>query len=141
MPVTPETYLDNAATARPWPEVVDAVARAMGDAFGNASSLHRRGLLAARAIAEAEEAVVALVGGGAWKVIFTSGGSEADALAVLGAAPRVERGPALPHDDVARDDVLPGELLDAEPLASGVAAVTGRTLTLLVCHGALLPKR
>lgn len=91
MSVTPETYLDNAATARPWPEVVEAVARAMGDGFGNASSLHRRGLAAARGVAEAAGAVAALVGGGDWKVIFTSGGSEADALAVLGAAPRGRR--------------------------------------------------
>ena len=91
MSVTPEIYLDNAATTRPWPEAVAAVASAMGDRFGNASSLHRRGLAAARAIAEAQDAVAALVGGGRWKVIFTSGGSEADALAVLGAVPRGKR--------------------------------------------------
>jgi cysteine desulfurase len=91
MSVTPEIYLDNASTTRPWPEVVEAVARAMGDGFGNASSLHRRGLAAARVIASAQEAVAALVGGGDWKVVFTSGGSEADALAVLGSAPRGKR--------------------------------------------------
>jgi len=84
MTVIPEIYLDNAATTRPWPEAVEAVVYAMGDAFGNASSLHRRGLAAARAIAKSQEAIAALVGGGNWKVIFTSGGSEADALAVLG---------------------------------------------------------
>jgi len=91
MTVIPEIYLDNAATTRPWPEAVEAVVYAMGDAFGNASSLHRRGLAAARAIAKSQEAIAALVGGGNWKVIFTSGGSEADALAVLGTVPKGKR--------------------------------------------------
>jgi cysteine desulfurase len=89
--VTSEIYLDNAATARPWPGAIAAVCAALGDDFGNASSLHRRGVAAARAIAGASEAVAALVGGGEWKVVFTSGGSEADATAVLGTVPRGRR--------------------------------------------------
>ena len=91
MSVTSEIYLDNAATTRPWPQAIAAVCAALGDDFGNASSLHRRGTAAARAIGDASDAVAALVGGGEWKVVFTSGGSEADAMAVLGTVPRGRR--------------------------------------------------
>jgi len=87
----PEIYLDNAATTRPWPEVVAAVTAAMGDGFGNASSLHRRGQAAARLVRRAAEEVRAAAGGGEWNVVFTSGGSEADAWALLGSAPRGRR--------------------------------------------------
>ncbi|MCP4674655.1 MAG: cysteine desulfurase [Deltaproteobacteria bacterium] len=86
-----EVYLDNAATTRPWPEVIDAVSRAMGDGFGNASSLHSRGLAAARAVTGACDAIEEVVGSGPWRVVFTSGGTEADAMAVLGSAPRGKR--------------------------------------------------
>jgi len=86
-----EIYLDNAATTRPWPEVVEAVAEAMRDGFGNASSLHRRGLDAARRVDDARQALLELVGSGEWRVVFTSGGSESDTTAVLGAAPRGKR--------------------------------------------------
>jgi cysteine desulfurase len=91
MSVTPEIYLDNAATARPWPEAIAAICAALGDGFGNASSLHRRGAAAARAVATASQSVIALVGGGDWKVVFTSGGTESDAMAVLGSVPRGRR--------------------------------------------------
>jgi cysteine desulfurase len=86
-----EIYLDNAATTRPWPEVVEAVTRALGDGFGNASSLHRRGLAAAREVQDARQAVHDLVGSGQWRIVFTSGGSEADTTAVLGSVPRGRR--------------------------------------------------
>lgn len=82
----PEIYLDNAATTRPYPEVVGAVTRVMTDGFGNASSLHRRGAAAMRLIEEARVLVAGLVDGPAWKVVFTSGGSESDTLAVTSAA-------------------------------------------------------
>jgi cysteine desulfurase len=86
-----EIYLDNAATTRAWPEVIEAVARTMGEDFGNASSLHKRGLAAARQITTATEAITDLVGSGRWKVIFTSGGSESDTWAVRGVVPRGKR--------------------------------------------------
>ncbi|MBW2275920.1 MAG: aminotransferase class V-fold PLP-dependent enzyme [Deltaproteobacteria bacterium] len=86
-----EIYLDNAATARPWPEVIETVTEVMRDGFGNASSLHRRGLDAARRVADARQAVLDLVGSGEWRVVFTSGGSESDTTAVLGSAPRGKR--------------------------------------------------
>ena len=86
-----EIYLDNAATTRAWPEVIEAVAKTMGEDFGNASSLHFRGLAAARQITAATEAITDLVGFGPWKVIFTSGGSESDTWAVRGVVPRGKR--------------------------------------------------
>jgi cysteine desulfurase len=85
-----EIYLDNAATTRPYLEVVEAVVHAMTEGFGNASSLHSRGARAMRLIEEAREAVSSLVDGGGWKVVFTSGGSESDTLAVT-SAPRGRR--------------------------------------------------
>lgn len=91
MTETKEIYLDNAATTRPWPEVIETVNRAMAEGFGNASSNHRRGLSAAREVLRAEAAIVDVVGGGPWKVIFTSGGTESDGLAILGSAPKAKR--------------------------------------------------
>jgi len=88
---TLEIYLDNAATTRPYPEVRAAVARAMDDGFGNASSRHRRGLAAARQVETATERILNLVGSGQWKVIFTSGGTESDNLAIFGTVPRGPR--------------------------------------------------
>lgn len=85
-----EIYLDNAATTRPYWEVVEAVVRAMTEGFGNASSLHSRGARAMRVIDEAREAVSSLVDGAGWKVVFTSGASESDTLAVI-SAPRGRR--------------------------------------------------
>lgn len=86
-----EIYLDNAATTRPWPQVVASVENAMTVGFGNASSRHTRGLGAGRQVVRAEEAIVNMVGGGPWRVCFTSGGTEADNLAVLGSVPRGKR--------------------------------------------------
>jgi len=86
-----EIYLDNAATSRPWPEVIEAVTEVMRDGFGNASSLHRRGLDAARRVDDARRAVLDLVGSGEWRVVFTSGASESDTAAVLGSVPRGKR--------------------------------------------------
>ncbi|MCP4198286.1 MAG: cysteine desulfurase [Proteobacteria bacterium] len=86
-----EIYLDNAATTRPWPEVIEAMTAVMGDAFGNASSLHRRGLNASRLVIDAQNTVAEVVGGGPWNVIFTSGGSESDTMALMGSVPRGKR--------------------------------------------------
>ena len=77
-------YLDNNASTRVDPEVREAMAAAAG-LFGNASSLHLEGQRARRAIEEAREHVAALVGGSAGEVVLTSGGTEANALALFGA--------------------------------------------------------
>lgn len=78
------TYLDYNAGA-PTRAVVAEAVRAALQVGGNPSSVHRAGRLARRMIEEAREAVAALVGAEAPDVIFTSGGTEANNLALLGA--------------------------------------------------------
>ncbi len=63
----------------------------MGDGFGNASSLHKRGLNAARLVTDAQNTISEVVGGGPWNVVFTSGGSESGTQAILGSVPRGKR--------------------------------------------------
>lgn len=77
-------YLDNNATTRPLPAVADAVLRGL-ETFGNPSSLHDEGRAAARLVSEARAAVAAWLGARPSEVVFTSGGTEADRLAILGA--------------------------------------------------------
>ena len=80
-------YLDNAATTPVRPEVLEALLPYLGrDAFGNPSSAHRFGRAARAGIEEAKRAIADAVGAEPNQVIFTSGGTEADNLAVIGAA-------------------------------------------------------
>jgi len=79
-------YLDNAATTRPVAEAVEAVRRAMEEGYGNPSSRHRLGLEAASVVDSARERVAAAVGARAGDIVFTGGGSEANNLALKGAA-------------------------------------------------------
>lgn len=84
-------YLDNAASTPPSPEVVEAVARAMREHYANPSSLHALGAAAARALASAREEVAKLIHAEPDEIVFTGGGTEANALGVIGAA-RAARG-------------------------------------------------
>ncbi len=77
------TYLDHAATTPVLPEVVAAMSQAMS-VTGNASSLHTSGRAARRRVEEARESIAADLGGRPSEVLFTSGGTEADNLAVAG---------------------------------------------------------
>ncbi len=77
-------YLDNAATTRPHPPVVTAMADAHLDLFGNPSSLHAFGPPARKALDDAREFLRGTLG--AARVVFTSGGSEADLLGIVGSA-------------------------------------------------------
>src|SRR5213593_1011601 len=82
-------YLDNAATTPVRPEVLEAMLPYLGkDAFGNPSSAHRFGRAARAGVEEAKRTIAAALGGGAepGQVIFTSGGTEADNLAIIGSA-------------------------------------------------------
>jgi cysteine desulfurase len=76
-------YLDHAATTPMLPEAIEAYAAAAHD-VGNASSLHAPGRLARRRVEEARERVAAALGSRPSEVIFTSGGTESDNLAVKG---------------------------------------------------------
>ena len=83
-------YLDHNATTPLDPLVVDRVAQAMRDAWGNASSVHHFGQQAKAALDEARGAVSALIGGDASEIVFTAGGTESDNLAIRGAAEAIE---------------------------------------------------
>jgi len=124
-------YLDNAASTRPAPEVLEAVAQAARDHFANPSSAHSLGAAAARALEDARERVARLLGATApGEIIFTSGGTEADALGLVGAANRA-RGrhlvvSAIEHPAVLRTaEMLVGqgfELTVVPPDRSGVVS-------------------
>ncbi len=79
-------YLDNSATTPVREEVVQAMAPYFSDVFGNPSSLHSAGQAARSAIEACRKKVAGILGVNADEIIFTSGGTEADNLAVKGAA-------------------------------------------------------
>src|SRR5438309_2977791 len=80
-------YLDNAATTPVRPEVLEAMLPYLGkDAFGNPSSAHRFGRTARAGVEEAKRTIAEALGVEPGQVIFTSGGTEADNLAVIGSA-------------------------------------------------------
>ncbi len=79
-------YLDNAATTPVRPEVREAMEPFLCEAFGNPSSTHRFGRAARAAVDLARRQVAAALGVEPSEVIFTSGGTEADNLAVIGGA-------------------------------------------------------
>jgi cysteine desulfurase len=76
-------YLDHAATTPMVPEAVEAMTREL-TRVGNASSLHASGRSARRIVEESREAIAAQVGAQPAEVIFTSGGTESDNLAIKG---------------------------------------------------------
>jgi cysteine desulfurase len=77
------TYLDHAATTPALPAVIAAMSRAM-TLTGNASSLHTSGRAARRRVEESREAIAAALGARPSEVVFTSGGTESNNLAVAG---------------------------------------------------------
>ncbi len=84
MPPTP-IYLDHAATTPVRPEVFEAMSPYFGPRFGNPSSTHRWGREARAALDEAHERVANCLGARPDEICFTSGGTEGDNLAILGA--------------------------------------------------------
>ncbi|MDQ4126646.1 MAG: cysteine desulfurase [Actinomycetota bacterium] len=79
-------YLDNAATTPLDPRVLEAMVPHLSEHRGNPSSLHALGATAREAVEVARESVAALLGASAGEIVFTSGGTEADNLAILGLA-------------------------------------------------------
>ncbi len=77
-------YFDNNATTPVLPEVMAAMQPYFSERFGNASSIHRDGQGARAAVEHARESVAALLRCKASEVVFTSGGTEADNLAIFG---------------------------------------------------------
>jgi cysteine desulfurase len=77
-------YLDYNATTPVAPDVVEAMMPFLGEDFGNAGSVHTPGQRARAAVDSARESVAALIGAKPSEIVFTSGGTEADNLALFG---------------------------------------------------------
>ena len=81
-----EIYLDNSATTRPYPEVADAMARIMTEDYGNPSSLHMLGVNAEKYLTKATEILAGTLKCKPGEILYTSGGTESDNMALLGVA-------------------------------------------------------
>ncbi len=81
-----EVYLDNSATTRAYPEVGDIVYKVMCQDYGNPSSMHRKGVETEHYVKDAKEILAKLLKVNAKEIFFTSGGTESDNLALIGAA-------------------------------------------------------
>ncbi|MFA5451720.1 MAG: cysteine desulfurase family protein, partial [Dehalococcoidales bacterium] len=79
-------YLDYSATTPVDPEVLDAMLPYFNEKFGNASSIHIKGKEARQAVEEARQKVADLINANTEEIIFTSGGTEADNMAIAGTA-------------------------------------------------------
>jgi len=79
-------YLDNSATTKPYPEVVESFVTVTTKYFGNPSSLHELGMQAERLLTQARENVAKMLNVRPTEVVFTSGGTEANNMAIKGIA-------------------------------------------------------
>ncbi len=90
MPITHEhvrtIYMDHAATTPVSPRVAEAMQPYLTERFGNASSMYRLAQDAREAIDEARERCARVLGARGSEIVFTSGGTESDNAALLGAA-------------------------------------------------------
>jgi len=84
-------YLDNNATTRLHPEVLEEMLPYLSDNYGNASSVHWFGQEARRGMDSAREKVANFIGASSDEIVFTSGGTEADNQALIGIADAVGR--------------------------------------------------
>ncbi len=85
-------YFDHNATTPAAPEVIAALGPCLGEVYGNASSIHHFGQQARQRLEQARRQVADLVGARPNEMVFTSGGTEANNLAVLGLARGAEPG-------------------------------------------------
>ena len=108
-------YLDHAATTPMRPEAVAAMLPYLTEHFGNPSGAHRIARRARLALDEARERVAALLGADPCEVIFTSGGTEADNLAIVGTCAR-------------RGGIALCSAAEHHAVLHAVAAVGGRTV-------------
>ncbi len=81
-----EAYLDNSATTKVYPEVVELMSKIMLEDYGNPSSMHIKGVEAERYVTEAVSSIAKTLKVSEKEIIFTSGGTESDNLALIGAA-------------------------------------------------------
>ncbi len=81
-----EAYLDNSATTRVFDEVANLAIKVMTEEYGNASSVHHMGTLSANRVIEAKESIARTLKVDPQEILFTSGGTESDNLALIGVA-------------------------------------------------------
>lgn len=81
-----EVYLDNSATTRVFPEVAELMTKIMCEDYGNPSSLHMKGVAAEQHLRYAKETLAKLLKVNEKEILFTSGGTESDNLALIGCA-------------------------------------------------------
>lgn len=81
-----EVYLDNSATTRVRKEVIEKMVEVLEKEYGNPSSLHLKGYQAEKLMKEARENVAKLINGDTEGIVFTSGGTESNNLALIGVA-------------------------------------------------------
>ncbi|MCD7752098.1 MAG: cysteine desulfurase [Lachnospiraceae bacterium] len=79
-----EVYLDNSATTACFPQVAELMTHIMCEEYGNPSSMHRKGLNAEHYLKEAKDTLAKILKVQAKEIIFTSGGTESDNLALIG---------------------------------------------------------
>lgn len=79
-----EAYLDNAATTKAFDQVRSVMEKVMREDYGNPSSLHKKGMEAERYIREAADAIAATLKCDRKNIIFTSGGTESNNMAIIG---------------------------------------------------------
>ena len=85
-------YLDNNATTRPWPEVIEAVSDHLQHSYANPGSRHAEGRQARKVLESSRETIASILGAQPDEVVFTSGGTEASNLALFGAANSMSAG-------------------------------------------------
>ncbi|MGI8877874.1 MAG: cysteine desulfurase family protein [Candidatus Limnocylindria bacterium] len=146
-------YLDHAATTPVAPEVAEAMARVLRETHGNPSSVYAEGRAARALVDQAREEVAAALGASGSEIVFTSGGTEADNLALRGTfAARMGDGDgivttAVEHHAVldtaqdladrlhARLVVLPVDRHGRVSVSQVAAALDERTVLVSVMHG------
>jgi cysteine desulfurase len=115
-------YLDHAATTPMRPEAVEAMLPFLTERFANPSGAHRLARDARRAIDEARDELAELLGCGPGEIVFTSGGTEADNLAIFGAGRADATGEAAP------DGLAVCSAIEHHAVLDPVLAVGGRTV-------------
>ncbi|MBR5535846.1 MAG: cysteine desulfurase [Clostridia bacterium] len=98
-------YLDNSATTRVAPEVIEEMALCMENIWGNPSSTHAIGRDAGKAISKARKTVAEYLGVETGEIYFTSGGTESDNIAILGGA-NIKKGKRIVTTMIEHDAVL-----------------------------------
>ena len=84
--VTKEIYLDNAATTKVYPSVCEKMVEVMSKDYGNPSSLHMKGFAAEQYVKEARKTIASVMKVDEKEIVFTSGGTESNNMAIIGAA-------------------------------------------------------